>query len=66
MQKSPFYEYVVHRGLEQGLEQGLKQGIAETHRQWQEWNARRIEAEAKGEPFNEPPPMPPENDAPTD
>ena len=53
-------------GLAQGLEQGLEEGIAVAYHQWQEWNARRMEAEAKGEPFNEPPPMPPENGAPTD
>ena len=61
MQKSPFYEHVIQRGIEQGIEQG----IAAAYRQWQEWNARRIEAEAKGEPFNEPPPTPPENGAST-
>ena len=53
-------------GLEEGRAEGVEQGIAVTHRQWQGWNARRMEAEAKGEPFNEPPPTPPENGAPTD
>ena len=69
MQKSPFYEHVIQRGIEQGIEQGIErgieQGIAAAYRQWQKWNARRIEAEAKGEPFNEPPPTPPENGAST-
>ena len=63
MQKSPFYERVMQRGVEQGIEQGIEQGMAAAYRQWQGWNARRIEAEAKGEPFNEPPPTPPENGA---
>ena len=53
-------------GIEEGRAEGVEQGIAVTHRQWQGWNARRMEAEAKGEPFNEPPPTPPENGAPTD
>ena len=53
-------------GLEQGKAEGVEEGRAVAHHQWQEWNARRMEAEAKGEPFNEPPPMPPENGAPTD
>ena len=50
----------------EGVEEGRVEGIAVTHRQWQDWNTRRMEAEAKGEPFNEPPPTPPENGAPTD
>ena len=47
-------------GVEQGRAEGVEQGIATAHRQWQDWNTRRMEAEAKGEPFNEPPPTPPE------
>ena len=38
------------------LEQGIEQGKTEAYQQWQEWNTRRMEAEAKGEPFDEPPP----------
>ena len=57
-------EQAVAEGLEQGLEQGREQGIAAAHQQWQGWNARRMEAEAKGEPFNEPPPTPPVNGGP--
>ena len=56
----------LEEGRAEGLEEGRVEGIAVTHRQWQGWNARRMEAEAKGEPFNEPPPTPPENGAPTD
>ncbi len=36
--------------------EGRAQGIAESHRAWTAWNARRMEAEARGEPFDEPPP----------
>ena len=56
-------------GLEQGKAEGLEQGIAEALRQCQEWNSRRMEAEAKGEPFDEPLPTPSEiskNGKPTD
>ena len=56
----------LEEGRAEGIEEGRVEGIAVTHRQWQGWNARRMEAEAKGEPFNEPPPTPPENGAPTD
>ena len=41
------------RGREEGGAQGRKQVIAE----FREWNARRLEAKAKGEPFDEPLPM---------
>ena len=30
--------------------------LAEVHKAWSEWNRRRLEAEANGEPFDEPPP----------
>ena len=46
----------VEEGRAEGIEQGIEQGIAEAYRQWQAWNTRRMEAEAKGEPFDEPPP----------
>ena len=56
-------------GVEEGIEQGIEQGIAAAYRQWQEWNTRRMDAEAKGEHFDEPPPEPPKtvkNGTPTD
>ena len=31
---------------------------AENQRLWTDWNRRRVEAEEKGKPFNEPPPGP--------
>ncbi len=30
--------------------------LAEVHKAWSEWNRRRLEAEANGEPFDESPP----------
>ena len=47
-------------GIEQGKAEGIEQGIATAYQQWQAWNTRRIDAEAKGLPFDEPPPEPPE------
>ena len=44
-------------GVKQGREQGVAQGRAETAAKFREWNARRLEADAKGEPFDEPPPL---------
>lgn len=44
------------RGFKRGYEQGLAEIRAELSVEIREWNARRLEAEAKGEPFDEPPP----------
>ena len=40
----------------QGLAQGLAQGRSEMQQLWQGWNHRRLAHEARGEPFDEPPP----------
>ena len=40
----------------QGMEQGLARGIAQASSLWEEWNGRRLAAEAAGMPFDEPPP----------
>ena len=45
-------------GKAEGIAEGKAEGVAERDRQWAAWNNRRIEAEAKGEPFHEPPPHP--------
>ena len=34
----------------------VNQGRRETQQRWEEWNRRRVEAEARGERFEEPPP----------
>ena len=55
---------VLARRLEEGLErvreqrraEGRVEGKAEADRLWRAWNARRLEAEAEGRPFAEPPP----------
>jgi len=33
-----------------------EEGVSEERERWQAWNKRRLEAEAHGEPFDEPPP----------
>lgn len=43
-------------GHEQGREEGLNEGMERMRSQWQAWNERRLSAEARGEPFDEPPP----------
>ena len=36
---------------------GKAEGIAERDRVWADWNNRRLDAAAKGQPFDEPPPL---------
>ena len=42
----------------EGREQGRRKGRDEERQVWTDWNRRRVEAEEKGKPFNEPPPGP--------
>jgi len=44
------------RQLAEAEERGLEKGRADLSAEIREWNARRLEADAKGEPFDEPPP----------
>ena len=50
---------------DEGREQGREEATAQVNAQWRDWLRRRTEAEAKGEPFEEPPPSgnAPENGA---
>ena len=41
---------------EQLRQEGRAEGRAEQDAMWEAWNARRMEAEENGEPFDEPPP----------
>ena len=43
-------------GRTEGRAEGRTEGRAESTASWQSWNARRVKAAAKGEPFDEPPP----------
>ena len=44
------------RQLAEAEERARAEIRAEIRAKMREWNARRLEAEAKGEPFDEPPP----------
>ena len=51
------------QGIEQGVKQGVQQGAKQEREKWQAWQQRvdawyqRFqEAQANGQPFNEPPP----------
>ena len=43
-------------GREEGRVEGREQGREENQRLWEAWLSRRLQAEARGEPFTEPPP----------
>ncbi|MDE0017860.1 MAG: hypothetical protein OXU51_16880 [Candidatus Poribacteria bacterium] len=45
----------------EAMEAGRAEGRAEVYREVAEWNQRRIEAEARGEKFTEPPPISPQD-----
>ena len=45
----------------EGRAEAKAEGRAEVYREVAEWNRRRMEAEARGEKFTEPPPAPPKN-----
>ena len=44
------------KGLAEGRVKGLAEGQAAERSQWQDWNRRRMDAAAAGQPFHEPPP----------
>ena len=43
-------------GIAEGRAKGMAEGREEMAQRWQDWNNRRLAAEGRGEPFNEPPP----------
>ena len=43
-------------GRQQGIEQGIEAGIKEGDKEWESWISRKMLAESKGEPFDEPMP----------
>ena len=47
------------RDAAEGEARSEARGQAKMHRLWTEWLERKDAAETKGEPFNEPPPQPP-------
>ena len=46
----------LEQGREEGREEGLEKGRGEVQHLWLEWYQRRLQAEARSEPCNEPPP----------
>ena len=51
-----FTEKFLEPQREKYREQGREQGRKEISERWREWNQRRLDAQAKGEDFNELPP----------
>ena len=47
---------MLEKKRQQGREEGRQVATAERDALWDDWNRRRMEAEANGEPFTEPPP----------
>ena len=43
-------------GIAEGRAKGMAEGREEMAQRWQDWNNRRLAAEGRGEPFDEPPP----------
>ena len=54
----PLKEKQRAEGRAEGLERGLEQGRTQERAAWEAWNRRRMDAESKGEPFDEAPPSP--------
>ena len=48
--------YLENKFVKPLIERHKAEGEAAERRRWTEWNARRIEAERTGVPFDEPPP----------
>ena len=44
----------------------IERAVARVHAQWNAWNQRRLDAEANGQPFTEPPPSATQNGHTTD
>ena len=52
------YDEAVAKGEAQGVVQGRVEGAKATDKKWRGWYNRMLEARARGEEFNEPPPEP--------
>ena len=51
-----YLEEMLKKRRARQMDEAKEQGRAELSAEVREWNARRLEAAAKGEPFDEPPP----------
>ena len=52
-------QYLENKLVKPLQERLREEGGAKTHEEWADWNRRRLEAEERGLPFNEPPPQAP-------
>jgi flagellar biosynthesis/type III secretory pathway protein FliH len=52
----PLKEKQRAEGRAEGLAEGLEKGREAERAAWEAWNRRRMDAESKGEPFDEPSP----------
>ncbi len=52
----PLKERQREEGREEGRQRGLEEGREQNQRLWEDWNERRMKAEADGVPFDEAPP----------
>ena len=52
------YRYLSDKSLKPLHEKLRAEGREEVQLRWASWNERRLDAEKKGEPFDEPPPGP--------
>ena len=50
------------KGREEGRQEGLREGRKEVDAVWSAWHQRMLDAQSRGEPFNEPPPKVEEQD----
>ena len=46
----------LERKRREEMERRIREGVAKERRAWTAWNSRRVDAEANGLPFDEPPP----------
>lgn len=53
--------YLTNKFVKPLIERHKAEGREEERRLWVQWNRRRLEAEANGRPFHEPPPSSPES-----
>ena len=49
-------EQWINNRRERQMAEAISEAVTETNALWRAWNERRLDALAKGEPFNEPPP----------
>ena len=53
------YNFLMYHLVRPIIQRHERRGEARERERWQEWNQRRMDAAERGEPFNDPPPSPP-------